>query len=139
MNILFIEDEPNARIGLSLLLERAGYIVDSADAISDAVQKLGETRYDLVIVDIMLPKGAGGAVGVPPREAGKHFIVQLRGGLWGPIKTPPSVPVVVVTAVSDVDVLGSIHELADVILKPIAPHDAFDRIQGIIKREQGRA
>jgi DNA-binding response OmpR family regulator len=57
MDILIIEDEENARIGLVFLLASMGHGVDQAGDAGQAIEKMRTMCYGLVILDIMLPPG----------------------------------------------------------------------------------
>ena len=58
--ILIVEDEKAIQLALRGLLRRDGYDVDLADTGEDAVRKLGEATYDLVITDLALGRGISG-------------------------------------------------------------------------------
>ncbi len=58
-NILLVEDEENLHEALKLNLEMEGYGVTSAFDGSDALQKIGNEYFDLIIMDIMLPEVDG--------------------------------------------------------------------------------
>ncbi|HKC50118.1 MAG TPA: sigma-54 dependent transcriptional regulator [Myxococcota bacterium] len=58
--ILIVEDEKAIQLALRGLLRRDGYDVDLADTGEDAVRKLGEAAYDLVITDLALGRGLSG-------------------------------------------------------------------------------
>ncbi|MFI5317235.1 MAG: sigma-54-dependent transcriptional regulator [Myxococcota bacterium] len=58
--ILVVEDEKAIQLALRGLLRRDGYDVDLADTGEDALRKLGETAYDLVITDLALGRGLSG-------------------------------------------------------------------------------
>jgi DNA-binding NtrC family response regulator len=53
--ILVIEDNSNQRNGLCRLLERAGYEVRSAADGVEALQKIRNSTFDLLLVDIWMP------------------------------------------------------------------------------------
>lgn len=57
--ILFIDDEPGSREGLTLLLQREGYKVDAVAAGEDALKLLREKDYDVIITDLFLPGVSG--------------------------------------------------------------------------------
>jgi len=57
--ILVIEDSSNERNGLCRLLERAGYEVRSAADGVEALQKVREDKFDLLLVDIWMPRMNG--------------------------------------------------------------------------------
>ena len=54
--ILVVEDESHLAKGLQFNLEREGYIVSLVDNGESAIELLGEQAFDLMILDIMLPK-----------------------------------------------------------------------------------
>ena len=58
--ILIVEDEKAIQLALRGLLRRDGYDVDLADTGEDALRKLGEAAYDLVITDLALGRGLSG-------------------------------------------------------------------------------
>lgn len=58
-HLLVVDDEPNIREVLRIVLEAAGYDVREAATYGEAMQLLGKTTFDLVICDIVLPDGNG--------------------------------------------------------------------------------
>lgn len=54
--LLIVDDEPAIIKGLKFSLEQDGYLIDSASDGKEAVEKLDNNVYDLVILDIMLPE-----------------------------------------------------------------------------------
>ena len=57
--ILIVEDELNMVKGLKDNLEFEGYEVDTAMEGSSGLQKILQCRYDLILLDIMLPEISG--------------------------------------------------------------------------------
>jgi signal transduction histidine kinase len=57
--ILVIDDEPGIRMGCQRALSSQGYQVDAASNGEEGLQVLQEKKYDLVLLDIMMP-GMGG-------------------------------------------------------------------------------
>ena len=53
--ILVVDDEENAREGLSKILSKEGYRVDTAPNGKEAIDNLKRQRYDLVITDMRMP------------------------------------------------------------------------------------
>jgi len=53
--ILVVDDEENAREGLSKILSKEGYRVDTAANGKEAIDNLKRQRYDLVITDMRMP------------------------------------------------------------------------------------
>jgi len=57
--ILVVDDEPDLRTLYELTLLREGYRVETAGNLAEALQHLGERRFDVVITDMRLPDGLG--------------------------------------------------------------------------------
>ncbi len=57
--ILLVEDEENLREAIKMNLEIEGYEVEEADTGMKALRKTGEQRFNLIILDVMLPEMDG--------------------------------------------------------------------------------
>ncbi len=57
--ILVVDDEENARIGLSRLLSNEGFLVDSVSNGYEALNYLGQQEVNLIISDINMPEMNG--------------------------------------------------------------------------------
>ena len=57
--ILVIDDEPEIRESLELLLTSEGYTVDLAPNATEGERRLGSRRYDIVLLDLMMPDKSG--------------------------------------------------------------------------------
>jgi DNA-binding NtrC family response regulator len=57
--ILVVDDEENVCRSVRKILSRKGYTVADALSVADAVKKINETSFDLVITDLMMPKTNG--------------------------------------------------------------------------------
>ncbi len=60
--ILVVDDEPDLRTLYELTLLREGYRVEAAANLAEAMQQIGERRFDVVITDMRLPDGLGMAL-----------------------------------------------------------------------------
>ncbi|MDO8471606.1 MAG: response regulator [bacterium] len=58
-NILFVEDDPILRPMYADRIREEGYQVDDVITGEQAQKKLEENQYDLVLLDVMLPKMSG--------------------------------------------------------------------------------
>ncbi|MFH1178860.1 MAG: response regulator [Candidatus Bathyarchaeota archaeon] len=58
-NILIVDDDPNVVKTFKMILEGAGYTVDTANNAMDAMRKVSRIHFDLVIVDMNLPDTLG--------------------------------------------------------------------------------
>lgn len=120
IKILIIEDEPAMRLGLKDNLEIEGYKIDTANDGEEGLGKLKAGTYDLVLLDVMLPKISGFDVCKAARVAG--------------IRTP----VILLTAKGEeIDkVIGLELGADDYITKPFSVRELLARIKAILRRSQ---
>lgn len=116
--ILIVEDEPNMLMGLQDNLEFEGYVVDTARQGREGWEKAREGRYDLVILDIMLPGISGYDICRNMRQAG--------------IQTP----VIFLSAKGEeIDkVLGLELGADDYMTKPFGLRELLARVKAILRR-----
>jgi two-component system alkaline phosphatase synthesis response regulator PhoP len=69
-NVLFVEDEEALRMTVGDRLRKEGYAVESAANGEEGFEKATQLPFDLVILDVMLPKKSGFEVCREIREAG---------------------------------------------------------------------
>jgi len=119
MNLLLVEDERKLAILLKQLLEEERYSVDLApDGV--AGQELAETsRYDAIILDVMLPK--------------KNGIEVCRWLRQNQVRTP----VIMLTARGQVHdrVAGLDAGADDYLPKPFAFEELLARLRAVMRRE----
>ncbi len=58
--IMMIDDDPDFVAGIKSILEKASYKVDAAYNPKDGFQSLQSKHYDLLLLDIMMGRGAEG-------------------------------------------------------------------------------
>jgi CheY-like chemotaxis protein len=58
--VLLVDDDPTARLTLKTVLEAGGYSVDSAASAAEAVGKLDEGEYELVLSDLQMESPEAG-------------------------------------------------------------------------------
>lgn len=75
--ILIVDDEPLLVKGLKYSLEQDGYAIDSASDGREALDKFESYRYDLIILDLMLPEIDGLEVCQRIREKSDTPIIML--------------------------------------------------------------
>jgi DNA-binding response OmpR family regulator len=59
LNILVAEDDPGIQTLLRTILTREGFVVDCVGDGAEALQRLGAVRYDVILVDLMMPNLSG--------------------------------------------------------------------------------
>ena len=69
-SILLVEDDENLRVTLGDNLEEQGYAVTQAATVKSAWQALEAGRFDVVVLDLMLPDGDGYSLCRQLRDAG---------------------------------------------------------------------
>jgi two-component system KDP operon response regulator KdpE len=57
--ILVVDDEPQIVRGLTIILRTAGYTVESAGTMAEAMALLGSRPPDALVLDLVLPDGSG--------------------------------------------------------------------------------
>ena len=115
--ILLVDDEPLILKGLRYTLEQEGYETDSAADGEEAISKFFSGDFDLVLLDVMLPRLDGIAVCQRIREYS-------------------SVPIIMLTAKGeDMDkILGLEYGADDYMTKPFNILEVKARIKTILRR-----
>ncbi len=124
MRVLVIEDEVRLAENIAeALRESAGLAVDCADNGKDGVMLAELHRYDLVLLDLMLP-------GLD----GRGVVQQLR-------RKALSMPILMLTAVSSVETKIELINAGadDYLTKPFDLGELLARIKALIRRSRGTA
>jgi DNA-binding response OmpR family regulator len=119
-SILIIDDEPNLRRSLGLILQRAGYDINTASNAAEAFQLLQAGAYDLTFLDIKLPD-----------QNGIQLLPQIK-------TLYPDMPVLILTAHATLDTAIDAVRLGarDYLLKPIDPESILTRVADVLKEEK---
>ena len=119
--LLIAEDETKLREALGEYFIRLGYDVDLAADGLDAINRISENKYDLVILDIMMPKADG-------------FQVCEK------IRSSYDTPVIFLTArVAEEDQLRGFQVKADdYVTKPFSLQILSARVESLLARYKGK-
>ena len=118
--ILVVEDEVALASGIRDALSHAGFEVEMAHDGAAALEAFQRSRFDLIVLDLMLPG-----------KSGLEVLKELRG-------LRHEVRVVVLTALSDEsDVVRGFEMGADdYIPKPFSPRELVARVQAQFRRKE---
>jgi DNA-binding response OmpR family regulator len=121
--ILVVEDEPAIALGLKNDLKLEGYSVEVAGDGETALRRAGREAFDLILLDLMLPRKDGLAVCRELRHAG--------------IRTP----IIMLTAKTQEaeKVLGLELGADDYVTKPFSPLELRARVKAILRRASEEA
>jgi two-component system response regulator AtoC len=121
-NILVIDDEPNMRHMITVVLEKAGYTVTVAQDGLEALAFMEGTHFDLILCDLRMPKMDGLA-----------FLKQVaEGGL--------DTGVIMMSAYGTIDTAVEAMKLgaADYISKPFKPDEILLKVGQVEERNRLR-
>ncbi|QBR01532.1 response regulator transcription factor [Paraburkholderia pallida] len=123
MRILVVEDDAQIGAAMRSRLTRLGHAVDLEADGAAANSLLGVERFDLVVLDVMLPSMDGFAILRNLRAAGS------------------TTPVLLVTARSAIDdrVSGLALGADDYLVKPFDYRELEARVQALLRRNSGHA
>jgi two-component system phosphate regulon response regulator OmpR len=116
-HLLVVDDDRRIRALLSRFLRAEGYRVSTADNAQDARAKLEGLKFDLLILDVMMPG-----------ESGFDFARALRAS--------STVPILMLTARDEKEsrIMGLEIGADDYLAKPFEPRELALRVANILKR-----
>lgn len=120
--LLIVDDDPQIRDVLRIAFKQAGFAVEEAGDGAEALTKAKAGRFDLIVLDIGLPRMDG---------------LQVCRAL----RQESEVPVLFLTARDDeIDrILGLELGGDDYVTKPFSPRELLARVRAILKRAQTAA
>jgi DNA-binding response OmpR family regulator len=118
--ILIAEDDANIRLGLIATLESDGYAVTAAGDGAQALRLFPQQKFDLVILDVMMPQ-----------QSGYDVCRALRS-------RDNRVPILFLTAKGEeIDkVVGLKLGADDYVLKPFGVHELLARVEALLRRSR---
>ncbi len=119
MHILIIDDNQELLYGLEKLLKESNFTSDRADTLQKATKALEETKYDLILLDWLLPDGSG-----------IDFLAKYR-------KEYLSTPVLVLSSKQEIEDKVEALDVGadDYLAKPFSNIELLARIRALLRRE----
>ena len=121
-NILLVDDDPDILRILTAAFESAGHEVRAIPDPCEVAPLVGQSRFDAVVLDVMMP-----------RRSGWEVLEDLRGN-----PRTERLPVLMLSAIGDpVNRVRGIRLGADDFLaKPFHPEEILARIEGMLERRR---
>jgi DNA-binding response OmpR family regulator len=121
MRLLIVEDEKGLNEAIRAILEKNGYVTDAAFDGTDGLDFALSGIYDLILLDIMLPKISGLSILKELRQRGH------------------TVPVLLLTAKSEVEdkIKGLDTGADDYLTKPFDTGELLARVRALSRRKGG--
>ncbi|MBL8629998.1 MAG: response regulator transcription factor [Rhodospirillaceae bacterium] len=116
-HILVVDDDPRLCTLLARYLKDNGYMVTAAQSAAEARRHLASLRFDLLVVDRMMPG-----------EDGLSLIKHIR--------STNAVPILMLTAMGEAEqrIQGLEHGADDYMAKPFEPRELLLRVNSILRR-----
>ena len=117
-HILVVDDDKNTRLLFKAVLENAGYTVSLATNGADALELMDKNHFDLVVLDIMMPK-----------MDGYEFTKTLR-------ENQNNLPILMVSAkqLAEDRKKGFIAGIDDYMVKPIDLEELLLHVKALLRR-----
>ena len=115
--ILLVEDEKSIRSAVAAYLEREGYWVTPAEDGQIALDEFEKHKFDVVVLDLMLPK-----------VSGEEVCRRIRNA--------SDVPIIMLTAKGEeADRIAGLELGADdYLVKPFSPRELVARVRALLRR-----
>lgn len=116
-HILVVDDDTRLRSLLQRFLRESGFYTSTAKSAADARHLMEQYKFDLLIMDIMMPE-----------ESGLEFLARLR--------RENNIPVIMLTAMGETEdrICGLESGADDYLPKPFEPKELVLRIKSILRR-----
>jgi len=115
--ILLVEDEKSIRSAVAAYLEREGYWVTPAEDGQIALDEFAKHKFDVIVLDLMLPK-----------VSGEEVCRQIRNA--------SDVPIIMLTAKGEEEdrIKGLELGADDYLVKPFSPRELVARVRALLRR-----
>ena len=119
--IIIIDDDPDIVESMSIVLEKEGFIVDSAPNGKDGLEKIKADKPDLILLDVMMST----------KDEGFQVAYDLKGD-----EKLKNIPIVMITSVAQVTGFnfdkekdGAFIAADEYVEKPVKPKQLIDIVR----------
>ncbi|MFC1942491.1 response regulator transcription factor [Chloroflexota bacterium] len=127
--ILIVDDDPDMRDALTIILESRGYQIVTAQDGAEGLAKLKAEKPDLMMLDLLMPKMDGFAV-----------MKELQDVRWAKYR---EIPILILSSVREeasrrrYELETALRlEVDDYVEKPIAPDILLERIEKLLTKKK---
>ena len=127
--ILVVDDDPDMRDAITIILESRGYQIVTAQDGLEALANLKAEKPDLMMLDLLMPKMDGFAV-----------LKELQDARWSKYR---EIPILVLSSVREeasrrrYELETALKlEVADYIEKPISPEVLLERVEKLLQTKK---
>ncbi|MCH9816449.1 MAG: response regulator [Actinomycetia bacterium] len=131
--ILIVDDEPSVRALVRDVLELDDYAVTEAADGNEALAQFGAAKFDVIILDIMMP-------GISGLDVLRQIRATDPSGQQSEAGSSPEIPVILLTAASDDETTwaGWASGASVFLAKPFDPTNLIEWVERTIAGEDSR-
>ena len=127
--ILIVDDDPDMRDALTIILESQGYQIVTAQDGLEAMANLKAERPDLMVLDLLMPKMDGFGV-----------LRELQDGRWSKYR---EIPILILSSVREEASrrryeleTALMLEVDDYVEKPVSPDVLLERVGNLLRKKK---
>ncbi len=122
MKILVVDDDAIVVKSCHRILEAEGFQVTSAPSADEALKTLGKYEFDLLLVDVKMPK-----------HDGLYLMKEIK-------KNWPDIPIIVMSGYPTRETVADTLKLGatQFIPKPFRPDELINAVRQVIRKDLGR-
>ena len=115
--VLVVEDDPSMRRMAERILSRAGYFVVAAPGGHDALRRLEDNEFDLLLTDVVMPEMSGPELA---RRAAARY---------------PELRILMMSGYVDRPGVGPVQDGAALLEKPFRAEDLLEKVRDVLRSE----